>query len=283
MPPRKAHIPLDQSRLTKDGPSQSPYRVRNWHEYETSLRRRGDLTIWFSDDAIKSFSELRGKIGQRDDHAALGRTVAPDMDEFREFQVARKQAAAKEQEQEKAPAWSPPALPANWQHELAKPEGEQNPEVVRAVRANQQYKDEWWARMYDDPTAMVKELVSPAVEAEVGRRLSETREFDRVMAATKDDADFIETHADDIQAIMQRHGADLELATETLKSRLAAGVKAKGEKATEARKADEASLSQEVPESPEGVARPKELSGEKPSSISGGQVLARELGLPVNS
>ena len=28
-----------------------PYRVRNWKEYEAGLRRRGDLTIWFSEDA----------------------------------------------------------------------------------------------------------------------------------------------------------------------------------------------------------------------------------------
>jgi hypothetical protein len=32
-----------------------PYRIRNWPEYEAGLRRRGDLTIWFSDDAIKSW------------------------------------------------------------------------------------------------------------------------------------------------------------------------------------------------------------------------------------
>jgi len=33
----------------------SAYRIRNWPEYEAGLRRRGDLTIWFSDDAIKSW------------------------------------------------------------------------------------------------------------------------------------------------------------------------------------------------------------------------------------
>ncbi len=31
--------------------AKSPYRIRNWPEYEASLRRRGDLTFWFSDDA----------------------------------------------------------------------------------------------------------------------------------------------------------------------------------------------------------------------------------------
>ncbi len=31
----------------------SPYWIRNWPEYEAGLRRRGDLTVWLSDDAIK--------------------------------------------------------------------------------------------------------------------------------------------------------------------------------------------------------------------------------------
>jgi len=35
--------------------AKSPYRIRNWPEYEAGLRKRGDLTIWFSDDAFKSW------------------------------------------------------------------------------------------------------------------------------------------------------------------------------------------------------------------------------------
>jgi hypothetical protein len=35
--------------------AKSPYRIRNWPEYEAGLRRRGNLTIWFSDDAIKAW------------------------------------------------------------------------------------------------------------------------------------------------------------------------------------------------------------------------------------
>lgn len=30
------------------------YRIRNWKDYNRSLINRGNLTIWFSDDAIKS-------------------------------------------------------------------------------------------------------------------------------------------------------------------------------------------------------------------------------------
>jgi hypothetical protein len=36
--------------------AKKPYRVRNWLEYEAGLRRRGDLTIWFSEDAIKRWT-----------------------------------------------------------------------------------------------------------------------------------------------------------------------------------------------------------------------------------
>jgi hypothetical protein len=31
------------------------YRVRNWKDYNRSLINRGNLTIWFSDDVIKSW------------------------------------------------------------------------------------------------------------------------------------------------------------------------------------------------------------------------------------
>jgi len=31
------------------------YRVRNWRQYEVGLRRRGDLTLWFSEEAIAAW------------------------------------------------------------------------------------------------------------------------------------------------------------------------------------------------------------------------------------
>jgi len=46
--------------------AKSPYRIRNWPEYEAGLRRRGDLTIWFSGDAIKSWrAPTSGKPGSQ--------------------------------------------------------------------------------------------------------------------------------------------------------------------------------------------------------------------------
>ena len=40
------------------------YRVRNWNEYEAGLRRRGDLTIWFSDEALRDWQPpVGGKRG----------------------------------------------------------------------------------------------------------------------------------------------------------------------------------------------------------------------------
>jgi hypothetical protein len=40
------------------------YRVKNWPEYEKSLRNRGDITIWFSQDAIEAWTPRKnGKRG----------------------------------------------------------------------------------------------------------------------------------------------------------------------------------------------------------------------------
>jgi hypothetical protein len=37
--------------------AKSPYRIRNWPEYEAGLRRRGDLTVWLSEETIDSWRE----------------------------------------------------------------------------------------------------------------------------------------------------------------------------------------------------------------------------------
>ena len=36
-------------------PYKTKYRVRNWREYERGLRSRGDVTVWFSEDAIAAW------------------------------------------------------------------------------------------------------------------------------------------------------------------------------------------------------------------------------------
>ena len=40
------------------------YRIRNWWSYTESLRRRGDLTVWFDVDAIEEWqADKTGKPG----------------------------------------------------------------------------------------------------------------------------------------------------------------------------------------------------------------------------
>ncbi len=44
--------------------TKKPYRVRNWPAYESSLRERGNLTLWFSEDAIVAWhAPASGKPG----------------------------------------------------------------------------------------------------------------------------------------------------------------------------------------------------------------------------
>ena len=42
--------------------AKSRYRVRNWPQYESALRCRGDLTVWFSENALDAWrAEPSGK------------------------------------------------------------------------------------------------------------------------------------------------------------------------------------------------------------------------------
>ena len=43
----------------------SRYKVTNWKEYNESLRKRGDITVWFTEEALKSWHpEKTGKRGR---------------------------------------------------------------------------------------------------------------------------------------------------------------------------------------------------------------------------
>src|SRR4051794_41312013 len=44
---RRHHIPEQKRRVT------------NWREYDESLRRRGSLTVWFSDEAVEAWGAGR--------------------------------------------------------------------------------------------------------------------------------------------------------------------------------------------------------------------------------
>jgi hypothetical protein len=52
--------------------AKSQYRGRNWPEYETGLRRRGDLTVWLSDEALDAWRETpSGKPGGQRTYADI--------------------------------------------------------------------------------------------------------------------------------------------------------------------------------------------------------------------
>src|SRR5680860_175407 len=52
--------------------AKTQYRVRNWPEYEASLRRRGDVTIWLSDQALDAWrAPASGKPGGQRTYANI--------------------------------------------------------------------------------------------------------------------------------------------------------------------------------------------------------------------
>jgi hypothetical protein len=60
--------------------SPSPGRVTNWREYDTALKRRGSLTVWFTDGAIQAWqAERRTTPGGQSHYSSLAITTALTM------------------------------------------------------------------------------------------------------------------------------------------------------------------------------------------------------------
>src|SRR5208282_4425074 len=56
------------------------YRVTNWAEYDAALKRRGSLTVWFTDEAIQAWrAEPRTTPGGQPNYSALAITTALTM------------------------------------------------------------------------------------------------------------------------------------------------------------------------------------------------------------
>jgi hypothetical protein len=56
------------------------YRVTNWAEYDASLRRRGSLTVWFTDEAIAAWrAQPRTTPGGQPHYSALAISTALTM------------------------------------------------------------------------------------------------------------------------------------------------------------------------------------------------------------
>ena len=52
--------------------AKSQYRIRNWPEYEAGLRRRGDVTVWLSDEALDAWrAPASGKPGGQRTYANI--------------------------------------------------------------------------------------------------------------------------------------------------------------------------------------------------------------------
>ena len=65
-------------RSPRSPPTPKPrYRVTNWAEYDAALKRRGTLTVWFTDEAVQAWrAEPRTTPGGQPHYSALAITTA---------------------------------------------------------------------------------------------------------------------------------------------------------------------------------------------------------------
>ncbi len=60
--------------------AKSRYEVQNWRRYEAGLRKRGDLTVWLSDDALDSWrAPPSGESGGQRTYSNIAIEVAPTL------------------------------------------------------------------------------------------------------------------------------------------------------------------------------------------------------------
>jgi hypothetical protein len=56
--PGKPSVPFELNQDRRHHIPRQTHKVTNWPAYEAGLRRRGSLTVWFSDEAITSWTML---------------------------------------------------------------------------------------------------------------------------------------------------------------------------------------------------------------------------------
>jgi hypothetical protein len=74
---RKPTVPFKHHAAHRHHIPKRRYRVTNWREYDAALRRRGSLTVWFTDEAIAAWRAApRTTPGGQSYYSALAITVA---------------------------------------------------------------------------------------------------------------------------------------------------------------------------------------------------------------
>ncbi|MEP3332409.1 transposase [Sedimentitalea sp.] len=65
-------MPFKFNAARRDKFAKVKYRVTNWAEYNEALRQRGDVTVWFSEDAVHGWcAERSGKRGAQQRYSDL--------------------------------------------------------------------------------------------------------------------------------------------------------------------------------------------------------------------
>jgi hypothetical protein len=76
-PPRSSAVPYKVNAEKRQSAPRAKRRVTNWREYDRSLRQRGSLTVWFTDEAIAAWRAApRTTAGGQPFYSALAITTA---------------------------------------------------------------------------------------------------------------------------------------------------------------------------------------------------------------
>lgn len=154
-------------------------------------------------DLEKAYNEAQKLISTQDDYATLGRSVAPDWDEYQEW----KHGGGNEEYYEPEPAWNPPHDIGSVQRavDLIGTEGWDNLEGGEQKNAQEylNYYNNKWREWQTNPNTFAEQMVSPLVEEMVSERFADLEAQLHAASFWRDHSDELRDHVGDFQNLLQ--------------------------------------------------------------------------------
>lgn len=157
------------------------------------------------EDLESGYTELQKKLSERDDFARFGQSVAPQWNEFQQWQAGATQRQA-EPEPEVTMPWSPPHQYSDVQKAIGMRGTESWETLGEAERANAeayiQYYDEKWNNWFTNPYNMVEELVSPYVNHAIQQHYGQLQAQMQASSFLREHKDELEGHYQELDRLL---------------------------------------------------------------------------------
>lgn len=160
-----------------------------------ALREEGfDHSFKDAKDVAKGYAELRRSYSTVDEERAVGREVLPHLEEYRNW--------VKSQEEEKKPkVWDIPALPTNFDQQMALPEDQWDPTFKRQHLERTGFLEAKWAGYSADPGLLFNDHFRGPIQEMIGESIKRSKAEADLRKDLAPHEDFIMKHYDEVEEL----------------------------------------------------------------------------------